>query len=410
MSTLLFVHGTGVRDAGVQAVVDVLARRLAPLRPDVTVAACSWGADEGARLNAGGVSVPDYERTRAPDEEAEPDPVDAWLLLYADPLYELRLAGVGEAADPPPGAVLPGEYAEETVRSLAAPGGQGRLRALADTAGLTDRLPGALAAVLDTDAWADARTVLADDPGLPLLLARAAVAEAARQLSAEPGGRKGAPEAGAVEGDGQARDELVDALAEALGGPKPGTEPRSIASRVGLLTARTALRLGAARSVERRRGALTDAGHPAAGDILRYLARGDGIRAVLARRIAQCAADGGGPVTVLAHSLGGIAAVDLLAAGPQPEVARLVTVGSQAPFLYEIGALPSLPFGTPLRPGFPPWINVYDRRDLLAFVAGPLFPDQARDIPLDSRQPFPYAHSAYWSHPGLYTLLARELP
>ncbi|MFF0017193.1 hypothetical protein [Streptomyces sp. NPDC005374] len=401
MPTLLFVHGTGVRETGVRAVVDLLAERLAPLRPDMTVAVCSWGTAEGARLNAGGASVPDYDRTRAPDDEATPDPVDAWLLLYADPLYELRLAGVGEVTDPPPGAQLPGEEAEQTVQSLLAPGAPGRLRALADAAGLTGRLPGALAAVLDSDAWADARAVFADDPGLSLLLARATVAEA--------GDRKDA--AGAVEGDGRARDELVGALAAALGGAGPDTQVRSVASRVGLLAARTALRLGGARAVERRRGALTDVGHPAAGDILLYLARGDAIRALLARRIAECVADGDGQVAVLGHSLGGIAAVDLLAApGPRPEVAHLVTVGSQAPFLYEIGALPSLPFGAPLRPDFPPWTNVYDRRDLLAFVAERVFPGRARDVPLDSRQPFPYAHSAYWSHPDLYSLLARELP
>ncbi|WP_329251146.1 hypothetical protein OG223_21850 [Streptomyces sp. NBC_01478] len=400
MSTLLFVHGTGVRDEGVRAVVSLLRRKLAPLRPDVTVTACSWGTEEGARLHAGGASVPGYDRTRT-TQEAEPDPVDSWLLLYADPLHELRLAGVGEGTDPPPGAVLPGEHAEETVRALLARDDSGRLRERADAADLTGRLPDALAAVLDTDAWADARTALANDPGLPLLLARAAVAEAVRSPSAGPA---------AVEGDGGARDGLVEALAEVLGGSPPGADPRSVASRVGLLTARTALRLGAARAVERRRGALTDAAHPAAGDVLRYLTRGDGIRAVLARRIAECAAEEGGPVTVLGHSLGGIAAVDLLAGRPRPDVARLITVGSQAPFLYEIDALPSLPFGSGLPPGFPPWTNVYDPRDLLAFVAAPLFPGRARDVRLDSRQPFPYAHSAYWSRPELYPLLARELP
>ncbi|MFD8819629.1 hypothetical protein ACFV23_51195, partial [Streptomyces sp. NPDC059627] len=116
------------------------------------------------------------------------------------------------------------------------------------------------------------------------------------------------------------------------------------------------------------------------------------------------------PVVVLAHSLGGIAALDLLVLRPLPQVALLVTVGSQAPFLYELGALPSLEPGCPLPAHVPPWLNVYDRRDLLSYLGAGVFPGRVRDVALDSRQPFPLSHSAYWSNPELYRVLAEELP
>jgi hypothetical protein len=44
-------------------------------------------------------------------------------------------------------------------------------------------------------------------------------------------------------------------------------------------------------------------------------------------------------VTVVAHSLGEIACVDLLASSEAHGVERLVTLGSQSPFLYQIDAL-----------------------------------------------------------------------
>ncbi|WP_327002448.1 hypothetical protein OHA72_46200 [Dactylosporangium sp. NBC_01737] len=85
----------------------------------------------------------------------------------------------------------------------------------------------------------------------------------------------------------------------------------------------------ATRLVDRRRGAISDLTNPAAGDILLYQARGEHIRAAIRQAIADTRAD---RVTLLAHSLGGIAAVDLLVMEDIPEVDRLVTVGSQAPY------------------------------------------------------------------------------
>ena len=75
-----------------------------------------------------------------------------------------------------------------------------------------------------------------------------------------------------------------------------------------------------------------------------YQARGEKIRAYLKSRIEATQNE---PIILLAHSLGGIAAVDLLLMNNLPQVRALVTVGSQAPYLYEIDGLTGLEKGKP---------------------------------------------------------------
>ena len=85
-------------------------------------------------------------------------------------------------------------------------------------------------------------------------------------------------------------------------------------------------------------------------------------------------AAGGRPVLPVALSLGGIALVDLLAGWPDAPVEACVTVGSQAPLLYTFDAIPSMPYDEADPPHLPvPWLNIYDTRDFLSFLAEPLF-------------------------------------
>ncbi|MEI7771190.1 MAG: hypothetical protein WCI67_14450, partial [Chloroflexales bacterium] len=134
------------------------------------------------------------------------------------------------------------------------------------------------------------------------------------------------------------------------------------------------------------------------GDILDYQLRRTAIHAAIARHVAA------GPTVLLAHSLGAIACADLLLtdAAIRAQVPLLITAGSQAGVLHEIGALGALGKAgvepTPLPTGFPPWLNLYDRNDMLGFRAAPVFAGALRDVELDSRQPFPHAHNAYWKN------------
>ncbi|GHI21156.1 hypothetical protein [Streptomyces hydrogenans] len=397
MTTVLFVHGTGVREPGYGGSLERIREGLAAVRPDVTVAPCHWGGSAGSALRADGLSVPGYGTGRAAPGEEDPEAgdVEFWGLLYVDPLLELRLLAPesGARAELAPGAAPAGEALTAAALALAR---DEVLRGLLDAAGIGGEFAAAVAAVVTSP---DGRDFLRSPaaPGEPDALARAFVAEAVRRTAAR------GPAAPAL--DGTARDAAVARIAALLPGDAAGSHRGPVTRRVGRLAGRLVLGLASAQAV-RRRSALTDAAHPAAGDVLLYLARGEAIREAVAAAVRAARP----PVVVLAHSLGGIASLDLLVLRELPEVRLLVTVGSQAPFLYELGALPSLEYGAPLPAHVPPWINVYDRRDLLSYVGAGLFPGRVRDVAVDGRQPFPMAHSAYWGNPELYRLLAAELP
>lgn len=432
LTTVLFVHGTGVRKASYDATFARFSAGLAAVRPGVEAARCYWGDAHGARLNAGGVSVPAGESDRGPGGVAiEPSvPVDTaeadaalWGLLERDPLFELRLAGAeGAFAGPwagpgptlphasgppsppspppwslPPGAATRGDELLDAAASLTEDRG---VADAAAAAGLGGVLADALEAVLSAQAVAEA---LEAEPGAPgdawtdgdlrTALARAVVAQALRTADERLDGT--------LPCDGDHRDALVAAVVAALGG-----SDRGAGAAVGRFGLNVALRLGATRPLERRRSALTEASAPAAGDVLRYLARGEALRGFLAEAVHAA----GGPVVLVAHSLGGIACVELLATLRLPAVELLVTVGSQAPLLYELDALPQLPFGRGLPASFPRWVNVYDRRDLLGHVGAGVFPGRVEDREVDNRTAFPRAHSAYFGNRAFYSVLDEVLP
>ncbi|MGW3172968.1 hypothetical protein [Streptomyces sp. NPDC001153] len=350
-----------------------------------------WGGTHGATLAAAGASLPpEAGTTRGLNEtpaavDTGDDSTAAWAALYADPYAELALAAAG--AEPkgerPPGSVPPQQQLQAHLAALAALGdtpaaelGPGLARAATDLAAHPLLAPAA-------EALAPAE--------LATLAARSLVARII---------------ADALDADvplvpvGGTRDAAVDRLAEALGAPPRGTERgmRSLLLRVA--------GSAASRAVVRRRRALTEAAHPAAGDVLRYLSRGAGVRAGLRTLVAGLEP----PVALVGHSLGGIIALDTLISDPLPQVRLLVTAGSQGPFLYESGSLPCLEHPAPLPPHFPDWLNLYDPRDLLGYLGAGLFPGRVTDIAVDSRQPFPAAHSAYWTNPEVYRHIADRLP
>ena len=139
-------------------------------------------------------------------------------------------------------------------------------------------------------------------------LAYALVALLQRQLGDEQ-----LPSLGSVR-----RDALVSACVDALGGRELGVKDWITTRLVGFG------KRWATAKARREREALYSAAYPAAGDILLYQARGQAIRDFIARRVAAC----GDGVAILAHSLGGIACVDLLVERALPNVELLVTAGN----------------------------------------------------------------------------------
>ncbi|MFF4833081.1 alpha/beta fold hydrolase [Streptomyces sp. NPDC001315] len=368
-----------------------MASGLTALRDGLRIVPYYWGGAHGATLAAGGASLPPVAGTsRGLAEtpvtpEADDDTADAWAALYADPYAELALAAARAASvtERPPGFVPAQHKLQAQLAALAAQGdapaadlGPGLARAATDLAAHPLLAPAADA--LDPDDLA---------------------AVAARSLTARLIADTLAADAPLVPA-GDTRDTVTEQLAEALGAPPRGTE-RGLRSLL-LRAAGSA----ASRAVVRRRRALTEAAHPAAGDILRYLSRGTAVRADLRTLVAGLEP----PVVLVGHSLGGIIALDTLVSAPLPQVRLLVTAGSQGPFLYESGSLPSLEHPAPLPPHVPDWLNLYDPRDLLGYLGAGLFPGRVTDVAVDSRQPFPAAHSAYWTNPAVYRHIVDRLP
>lgn len=129
---------------------------------------------------------------------------------------------------------------------------------------------------------------------------------------------------------------------------------------------------------------LTDALLPFLADVIVY--QSHDYRRVIHRRVREILrreAPGYGtpekPITVLAHSLGGIVAFDMAMADDDPlHIGRFVTFGSQPAFFHVLdprgGGLDAYD-GQPvtLKPTIQSWVNIWDEYDLLAFGVSEVF-------------------------------------
>ncbi|MEU2208281.1 hypothetical protein AB0B95_06180 [Streptomyces hygroscopicus] len=454
MTSVVFVHGTGVRAKSYEKSFARVVNGLGRVRAEVRVVRCLWGEEHGASLGLDGASVPVRSKNRGiggGELLDEDDPLAVWALLEVDPLAELRefaeaaraRRGGGARVGFAPGRQDPWHTIADRVRGLSlagvsggeesVEGASGGGLSLAGVAGGGESVAGvsgggeSLAGVsggggspaeLVSDlaphlgpaagrvAHEISRTLGGTPPadGIEAIAARAVYALAVQRAEGPDGADEPLPV------DGADRDAVVGALTDQLGGTDRGGFAARAAKGVAVRALNSYLSPLSSLAHSFRSG-ITRGSVPAGGDILRYQARGAGVRAAIRAAVREAVDSGHGPVVLLAHSLGGIACVDLLAEPDPPAgVELLVTVGSQAPFLYELDALTALRRGEPLPAAFPRWINVYDEHDLLGFVGAKVFPGRVTDLRVDTRQPFPRAHTSYFAHHRLYELLAPELP
>ena len=394
MTTVIFIHGTGVRGHEYEETFKTIEKKIHAQRPDVKVERCLWGDKLGTSLLASGASIPRYDQTLALDEEEEEDKeILRWNQLYHNPLYELQLLSLkpGENRYDNPFAESPLDEFRSRVESLTP---SGELQAKLSDVGIAEVFNEAREAVIRSNAYGDAwHNVSAESLSeYSNVIARAIAAQA--MLICEQH-EKYPP----VLTNAKLRDQLVDLLSLAFAEAELGLGDWALAQ-----IARFALPIGT-NYVVGKRGAVTNKISPMPYDILLYQARGGKIRDFIRETIEKAEP----PVVLLAHSLGGIACVDLLVQQPLPQVVHLVTVGSQAPFLYEINALCSLEFAQPLPEHFPEWLNLYDLRDFLSYKGSQIFP-KVRDEEVNSLQPFPRSHSAYWEQDKTWEYLIEVLP
>jgi hypothetical protein len=391
MGSIVFVHGTGVRQPAYENAYKVIKNRVELDLPNYDIVPCYWGDQEGSRLRSNGASIPSYDTARAANEvEAEDVEIARWRILYEDPDYELRSLtrqGAGPAVFAPGGPtsleifldLLPSET--RTVRDRVS------------AAGLQDVWNSANINLSNSTVL---QTALTNQPDLTAeilgTIARALVARAVTTAFAGQGERADLP-------TGKQRDAVVEALCEAWGG-----DERSITGWVGDHLKHVALKFATSK-VARKRGSISDFAYPAPGDVLLYQARGDGIRSFIENTIAHAAK----PVVLLTHSLGSIASFDLLASKKAGNVELLITVGSQVPLLYELDALHHLRHGSEVPDWFPDWVNIYDRRDFLSYIGELVFKGCVTDVEVNNGQPFPESHGAYWRNPMVWDAIADRI-
>lgn len=369
MSQFLFIHGTSVRKEDYNQTIFNIEKRLKPLGH--TVLPCIWGDNFGIPESGWGASIPGFHDANP----APPDPDEAlWILLFQDPFFRLRELRAGEE-EWDPFQDNPGEPIWQAFSKLTIP--PELLTAVAER-GLTPYWDNSLATLRAGDEFAAILRAIPRKPEqVSVELARAVVASFLIE----------ATEAGAPAMMPPARDNLVTLLAQAIGVEK------------GLFDLPLSLLFRGVRNPAMKLFMKF------AADILLYQSRGEGIRNVVRNAIHK--ADG--KVVILAHSLGGVAAVDVLATEDfHGKVSHLITAGSQAPFIYDVNALNSLSQIKTLPLFFPEnWLNLYDESDILSFLAEPVFsPARVTDFPNQSKMGPLAAHSAYWDSDAVWKRIA----
>lgn len=410
--TLLFVHGTGNwagRRPGdpdpIDGILSCAEHGLGTngLR-DVDVVAARWAKACAPSWPDVRLSLPVRSVRSAADAEGGPGQVgdELWDVLIHDPVAELRLWALMEQLPPTAQAptMVPGvirrdaDIVEVTRTVTLAPA---TLGSAGLGAGEMTRAAQAIAECPELAAVARA-VAAAQVPNVLDAVARAVVAQilwSSRAAASMP------PR---IALSGEDREAVVAEVREGLSDvPYRGILPAP--ARQALVALAT--RVGTAWAVPRR-GTLMDPITTFAADITYYLRHGQEVRDFLADRILGLRP----PVVVVGHSLGGVAAVDLLSGRQQPAVALLVTIGSQAPYLYLTDSMEYLrPASSSVSP-FLPWLNIYDVKDLLSFCAERVFPGikGIHDVAVDARVPFPESHSAYWEHALTWSAIAEAWP
>jgi hypothetical protein len=401
--TIIFVHGTGVRLPSYQPQFKAAAKLAAQCGVTQEFVSCPWG--DGLGVEFGGKSLPDPPGPQQIREEEED--FARWNWLFDDPLTELDKltirdpkestradlqTGTGAAIYIPNPSKMPPWEQLWTEISNYHPSPE--LELLLERGGLTKFWDEAWAAIVEgssipRQAFQASPHELADAAHA---LARALVAQ--MHVLAEAAGQAGP--------NRKLRNDLVTRLT---------VDWNQQVFGLGSFLANR-LQRAVTRVLRQHRNSFSDGAALPIGDVLLYQTHGDKIRKFIRDKITNAAR----PVTLLAHSLGGIACFDLLALPSPPKIDYLVTAGSQSTLLYEIGALTSLKLPDPLPAHFPPWLNFYDRNDFLSYVGGRLFPPRdfelkrrsgfERDFELESGQPFPASHSAYFGNEVLWKTMS----
>jgi hypothetical protein len=395
LASLVFVHGIGVRaqapaaggEHPYKATCRAIRFELVLKQIDWTLVECAWGDDLGARLHAEGKSFPPVKGQLG--VAARPtDPARLWELLLEDPGFELRALAAMLPELPPQPGVAPGQPSASAVLKA-------KLDRLVPTPELADKLRALEleAAFAKAVKYVQGSQEVKDairHPQAARAIARSIVATTL-QIALD----QGIPPPPAL----AQLDDLAADIEAILREKQLGERADAIRDYAASAFVGAGSRLATWWGVGQRK-TLPQGVTPIAGDVIYYQAHGERIRARIHEKVAKAPP---GPVALLAHSLGGIAAVEAMCENPdtRKRVTKFITAGSQSGFFYEIDALRTLPFGQALPEDFPDWLNFWDSRDFLSFVTKGVFSGgrSRDDVEIQSGLPFPASHSGYWRQP-----------
>ena len=384
---IVFVHGTGVREPAYSKTFSIVRQELGKRSKNLRFHKCYWGGAHGSTLNSGGLSIPtsDIKKSLTSDLSNEEYELGLWELLYQDPLIELQILAIGSDNNGVSFGANPGDDLDIKFRGFTP---SQELQEMLERAGIAEFLIQAHTIIVGESDYQNA-IASAEEPlgAYRLALARALFAQS-YLLGKDKYGEF------ALSINGELRDRIVEQIVAELGGMEKGMiseVKKSISGTVRRIRCTIDNNL-----LQRKRIGFSEKFSGTLGDILMYQARGQELRNFVRQTIEPLE----GKTVVIAHSLGGIISVDLLLEEQPPVIDLLITVGSQAPILYELNALVGMEYNpnAKLPEAFPKWLNIYDRKDYLSYVGAPIFPETIRDVEVDSKQPFPESHGAYWTN------------
>ncbi|EAZ90084.1 hypothetical protein [Crocosphaera chwakensis] len=387
MTKVIVIHGISVRESKDVKTFECIKQRLSEEIPDINVIYCAWGDSLGGKLNAGGASIPLYDSTKKSVEVPSLDENTLrWIRLFQDPLYELRLLSLDSPEDD--------FFSNSSLKDkVAAFNPSEQLTQQFNQCGIEDIFQQAMNNVINSNPYKNLVNIENQE-----IIARAVIAEA---IVISDRNNKEIP----LINDLKLREELVESLSNEIDSTSERGGTENIISKIFKIL----IPLGKSmltRYLRGERGLISDGITPFVGDVLLYQGRGKKIRGLIKSYIEE--ADE--PVVLLAHSLGGIACVDLLIEESLSEqVKLLITVGSQAPYFYELNALQSLEFGKSLPEHFPSWLNIYDLRDFLSYIGGTIFPDKVQDVLVDNQKSFPDSHNEYWNNTATWKAIVGRI-
>ncbi|MEV6147560.1 hypothetical protein [Streptomyces sp. NPDC051992] len=183
---IVFVHGTGVRRERFDQLAALVTSGLTARLPDAELVPIYWGDAYGAKLGAGGASIPGFNGVRG---TGNPSPLDQetaeWSLLLTDPLCELRVLAELTAEDDDglrmPGVRAAGEEIADRLAMLQGAPLPSELNLMLHSTGIAFSYPAAFETVTGSVEFAGACETSFDAPAareLAATVARSVVAQA----------------------------------------------------------------------------------------------------------------------------------------------------------------------------------------------------------------------------------------